>query len=337
MTAALLVALAAAPPAVPPTRVTVPPGRTLAAAAADIGRATGLRLDVSAADAGAAFPPAADLPFWAAVQQAADRTGHRIAVTRQGEQIALVRGAGGPASIDGAFRAAARGVTAKADYDTGRTAYEVSLDLHWEPRFPVFRVDAQPTITTATDDRGTALAAPAGGAKAAVTGYAHPATVRLDGLTRKSASIARLAGQFTVTAAPRMLAFRFADLAAKPPVPQQQDGVTVTLTGFDRRDDRWDLSLRLEYPEGHPAFESFESWTGRNTLRLVSPDRSRVYDPDTFDVTETGRTATAVYRFAAGGRGPNLGDRKGWSVVYETPAPLAEFPVRFELKDLPLP
>ena len=28
---------------------------------------------------------------------------------------------------------------------------------------------------------------------------------------------------------------------------------------------------------------------------------------------------------------------KGWSLVYETPAPLVEFRVPFELKDIPLP
>ena len=48
--------------------------------------------------------------------------------------------------------------------------------------------------------------------------------------------------------------------------------------------------------------------------------------------------ARATYRFlTAGGKGPNLSDRKGWRLVYETPAPLVEFPVRFELKDIRLP
>ena len=28
---------------------------------------------------------------------------------------------------------------------------------------------------------------------------------------------------------------------------------------------------------------------------------------------------------------------KGWSIVYETPAPLADVKVPFELKDIPLP
>jgi hypothetical protein len=41
----------------------------------------------------------------------------------------------------------------------------------------------------------------------------------------------------------------------------------------------------------------------------------------------------AVYRFA----GSALTSPKGWTLTYETPATLVEFPVRFELKDIPLP
>ena len=34
---------------------------------------------------------------------------------------------------------------------------------------------------------------------------------------------------------------------------------------------------------------------------------------------------------------PPLGDRKGWSLVYDTPAPLTEFAVKFSLSDIALP
>src|SRR5207248_413072 len=158
-----------------------------------------------------------------------------------------------------------------------------------------------------------------------------------DGLTRKSARIASVAGSFTVTASPKMLTVRFDDLAALP-AERRQEGVTVKLARFAREEDRWEAEFELTYPPGQPEFESFESWASGNTLKLVAPGTGRVFAPDNFDLIEGSRQVRATYRFrTADGKGPNVANLKGWQLVYETPAPLVEFPVRFELKDIPLP
>jgi hypothetical protein len=173
--------------------------------------------------------------------------------------------------------------------------------------------------------------------KSQAAGYAHTTTVRLNGLSRRSGKIAALSGEYTVTASPRMLPFRFDDLA-KLPAEQRQDGVTVKLVRFAREEDRWEAEFDLAYPAGQPEFESFESWASGNVLKLVSPGRGQVYAPDNFDLTEGSRRVRSTYRFrSAGGKGPEITDPKGWRLVYETPAPLVEFPVRFEFKDIPLP
>jgi hypothetical protein len=233
---------------------------------------------------------------------------------------------------------ATRGVTARVDLETGHTTYDLALDLNWEPRFPVFRVDSQPRLTAAKDDLGHALVVASPPVKSQVSGFQHTTSVRLDGLTRKSGRIAVLAGTFTVTASPKMLTFTFDDLAGRLPAARQHEGVTVKLTRFAKEEDRWEAEFDLAYPPGQPEFESFESWASGNVLRLVSPGKGEVFTPDNFDLTENSQRARATYRFrSAGGKGPNLADRKGWRLVYETPAPLVEFPVRFELKDIPLP
>ena len=101
----------------------------------------------------------------------------------------------------------------------------------------------------------------------------HSSTVRLAGLTRDSRKIAVLAGEFTVTAAPKMLAFRFDDLTAKPPVAAPaQEKVTATLKRFEKDETVWEAEVEVSYPPGGPVFESFESWTGENQMRLNSPD-----------------------------------------------------------------
>ena len=53
-------------------------------------------------------------------------------------------------SVDGPFRIVLREVVAKRDADNGSTWYELKLDIHWEPRFPVFRL-GNLTITVAPD------------------------------------------------------------------------------------------------------------------------------------------------------------------------------------------
>jgi hypothetical protein len=240
-------------------------------------------------------------------------------------------------SNDGPFRFTARELNARIDFHTGRTTYDLTLDVSWEPRFPVFRIDARPRVTSGTDDLGHRLSAPAVSAKSQVSGFAHSTTVRIDGLTRKSGKIATLAGEFTVTASPRMLAVRFNDLASLP-AEKMTEGVTVKLVRFAKEEDRWEAEFDLAYPPGQPEFESFESWASGNTLKLVAPGTGQVFTPDNYDLTESSRRARATYRFrTAGGKGPDVGDRKGWQLVYETPAPLVEYLVRFAFKDIPLP
>ena len=109
--------------------------------------------------------------------------------------------------------------------------------------------------------------------------------------------------------------------------------MSAVLRRFEKVGDLWEAELELTYPPAGPEFESFESWVTQNRARLSAPDRSRVFEPVNEDVPEAGRRVVAVYRF----KGVEPGSRKGWSLVYETPAPLVEFPVRFDLKDIPLP
>jgi hypothetical protein len=146
--------------------------------------------------------------------------------------------------------------------------------------------------------------------------------------------VATLAGEFRAVAAEKVLAIPFGDLGGKFPSEQSAGGVKATLRSFEKDGDTWHAELALEYPANHPTFESFEEqkWLRDTRLRLVSP-AARPLDPDSEEVTASGRFVTAIYRFKTGGdpRG------KGWSLVCHTPGPLAEVTVPFTLKNLPIP
>jgi hypothetical protein len=136
-----------------------------------------------------------------------------------------------------------------------------------------------------------------------------------------------------------MLAFKFDDLTAKLPVSKSQDRVTATLKRITKDEAVWVVGLELSYPPGQPAFESFESetWLRNNRPQFVSPDASKSFGADGYEYTITdekaGRKVQATYTF----KGLANPLAKGWSLVYETPAPLVEFTVPFELRNIPLP
>src|SRR5262245_16311893 len=216
------------------------PGGTLGQVATELSKKTGIPVSVDPA-LGPAKCPAQfkDAPFWTALEGIAKQTDTRIVLHDAGRKIALEpRGsARESSSVYGPFRTVSRQVVIRYDLDLGQASYFVQIDAHWEPRFPVFRISSAPQVTRATDDRGTELTASAAKAFPQPAGAAVHSLdpVRLVGLTRDSRSISVLAGSYTVTAADKMLAFRFDDLTAKLPVSlPPQDTVSATLTQFEK-------------------------------------------------------------------------------------------------------
>ena len=102
--------------------------------------------------------------------------------------------------------------------------------------------------------------------------------------------------------------------------------------------------LMLEYPADGPKFESFQSWLLSNEIYLEKEvDGVLQRFPKNFGEEIGGgddedNKAFARYRF---GDQPEkslvLGKISDWKLVYRTPGKIAEVPLTFEFKDLPLP
>ena len=320
---------------IPPTRVTDDLSKRAAELFANLDKQSNLKVKLGVLDPNESIEAWNSPTLWQALEAYAAKSGSRLSVNGETGTITFAKGKSRTAaSLDGAFRIAASGITARADSVTGETTYALGLDVQWEPRFPVFRIDAQPRVSKAQDNLGNALTVKSASVKSGVAGYSHAADFRVEGLTRAAVKIASIAGEFTVTAAPKMLAFEFADLA-KLPVTKEIDGVKATLAKVLKRDEVWELQLNVVYPADPPGFESFESWTNRNALRLIAPNGRAVTETDNQDVVSSGRTVRAAYRYSF--KSADLTNRAGWKVVYESPASLVEFPVQFQLKDIPLP
>lgn len=329
-------------PGMKPTTVTLKKeNTTLAEVAAELSKPThGVAVKVERAETAKAKCSVAfdGTPFWEALENVADQTKTKLALRDGGRSVVLEPRTGGRevSAVAGPFRIVPRTVTGRLLLDQGLSFHEVELDVHWEPRVPVFRIDSHPKITKAVDDRGTALTAEVGGSRHYPTTSLTDMKLRLTGVTRESKQIALLAGEFRATAAEKMLAISFKTLAGKFPITETDSGVNVTLKSFEKVGGTWDAQLELTYPEGHPSFESFEEqkWLSDNRLRLVAPNGDG-YEPDNDDVIASGRRVAATYRFKLVPNANPAG--KGWALVCETPGPLTEMKVPFVLKNIPLP
>jgi len=317
--------------------------------AADALRKAGIALDISALDPKTpCVVKLAKAPYWEALEAVAKASDARIEILDHGRRVSLVkRGAGKEASsLEGPFRIVTRQVNGRLDLATGNSFQELELLVHWEPRLPVFRIDSVPRVTLAKDDLGNAHSAGSASAFSPVSdASSHRLPVRVMNVPRKATAITELTGQVTVTASERMLPFAFAPLGGPFPIEGSlprgvpAGSVRAVLTGWQLENINgrkfWEATLRLSYPAGMPVFESFETWLGENKLRLVTP-QAVALAPDQIEEPQPGREMTAVYRFAAA-KIAGQPNGPGWSLVYDTPSPLAEFKVPFTLKDIPLP
>jgi hypothetical protein len=319
----------------------------LGAAAAALKEQAHVPIDVAPGVLKAKFAPEfkgfKGVPFWDGLQQLADASKTRITLAEGGRRVNLVpRGPSREAAAtSGAFRVAAQQVIGRALLEQGVTVHEVQLLVHWEPRLRVYRIDTTPRVTKVTDVPGSKVVADEGGSQVLPADATSEMRVRLTGLTRDSGRITALSGVFTATGADRLLAFAFEAPAGKLPAARKADGVAAELKRVQKKGDLWEVVVEVMYPAGQPTFQSFEGewWLRDNRMLLRSPEgKTVVLDDFEIPSRDNPRPLQVVYRFKQD-PAKGLGDptAKGWAIVYETPAPLAEIKVPFDLKDIPLP
>lgn len=331
----------------PPTEVTVPAAKSnavLGAVATELAKQSGVPVAVAPSMLKAKCDVEfTKTPFWEALQTASDRSGTRMALHEGGRRIELVpRGKSREvAATSGAFRVVAQQVVGRALLDQGLTVHEVSLLVHWEPRIRVYRIDSSPTISKVSDVPGSKIAVENGATQILPLDATSEMKVRLNGLTHDSEKITGLAGIFHVTAADKLLAFTFEAPGGKLPAEQKDSGVTASLKRVEKKDDTWEIVVEVNYPPNQPVFESFQGewWLRDNRLTVRSREGKSFVIPDyEVPMPDNPQPLKVIYRFKEDPvKGLANPTAKGWSIVYETPSPLVDVKIPFELKDIPLP
>ncbi|MBM3981821.1 MAG: hypothetical protein FJ304_16410 [Planctomycetes bacterium] len=282
-------------------------------------------------------------PFWEALQATADASGTRLVPSKGGREMSLVpRGPSREsASVSGPFRVVSQQVTGRALLTEGIVVHDLQLLVHWEPRLRVYRIDTGPKISAIKDVPGTKLTTDGGGSQVLPSDCTSELRVRVTGLTRDSDKLTQLAGTFGVTAAEKMLAFDFVVPGGRLPDAKKVEGVTAALKRVQKKGDTWEVVVEVGYPDGQPTFESFQGewWLRDNRLLLIGPNAKPVAIDDYESLSpDNPRPLRVIYRFKEdAARGIGNPTAPGWALVYETPAPLREVRVPFELKDIPLP
>jgi hypothetical protein len=336
---AIAAAMADSPAAkLAPTRIRLKQtDATLADAGQALAKASGMMIEVDPRIARLSSKLAfTDVPFWDALEQIARDADAKIVIQDDGRKLRLEpRGPSNLVSaVSGPFRVVARNVIGRALLDAGATFHDILLDVHWEPRYPVYRIDTVPTIKSAKDDKGNNLLADSSISFQHPSGASAELRVKLTGLPRAAGKIAVLEGVFRATAAEKLLTIKFDDLTAKSAVTKTQDRVSIVLKPltYDDSTKAWTAELELTYPEPHPVFQSFEEfkWLRDNRLQFVVAGKP--VEPSSEEVAASGRHVTATYRF----KGVNPA-AKGTSLVLQAPGPLVELTVPFKLQNIPVP
>jgi len=191
---------------------------------------------------------------------------------------------------------------------------------------------------------GSKITAEEGGTQILPLDATSEMSVKFTGFTRDSEKITTLAGVFSVTAADRMLTFTFDPTGKLPaagalPQGEKNPGVTASLKRVQKKGDSWEVAVEVTYPPNQPEFESNQAewWLRDNRLTVLAPN-GKAFVIEDYEIPSPYNPLVAVYRFKEdANKGLGNPTAVGWKIVYETPAPLADVKVPFELKDIPLP
>jgi hypothetical protein len=285
-------------------------------------------------------------PFWEALERIAKGSDHRIVFADHGQKIMLVTGEGMaykelPLSIDGPFRVAATRVGATIDLDNDRSICDLHLTLHWEPHFTIFLVEPPGEKVTARDNTDRQLqVAEMGKGRLPAAGGGTQLVLRLLDVPRVARTLRVVEGKFAVVGSGSQQRFEFAAPGVKELVEKKDDVTVKVRTDFKEGSDLWTAYLAIEYPEGGPQIESFESaaWTAGVRGALVSADGKRRVDVNGGEewVNQTDRSARVNYRWVPD-ENTKLGKPADWKLVVQTPGKFVETTVNFKLENIPLP
>ena len=283
-----------------------------------------------------------DQSFWQAIDQLCDQTGLTVYnFSGQARTLALTAAASnqqkrsGAASYSGLFRIEATEAMARKDLRTPNTdALRIQMEIQWEPRVipilirqPLSEVvvtadDGQPLNLISTDQT---LEIPP---QSTVSGIDIGIPLPLP--DRSIKKIRSIKGTFYAMVPGNAATFTFDELDGARNVSQQKAGVTVSMDRVTQNRSVYEIRVRLKLDKASDSLQSHLDWASNNEAYLVHKDGTKIENPNFERFLERPNEIGFVYLFP-------LESIADYQFVYKSPAAILEYPVNFELKDIPLP
>ncbi|PHR86267.1 MAG: hypothetical protein COA78_38140 [Blastopirellula sp.] len=206
------------------------------------------------------------------------------------------------------------------------------LQVAWEPRISPVVIKMPLSELSVTDDQGNELLGQnTGSLDTEVNGSSVDLTIGLNAAKRSAIQIDKISGTIEALVPGGIETFEFDKLQVARNVEQTRGGMKVVLEGFFKNADLYQARVLLKFEDASEAFESHRGWVFSNEVYLLGADGEKVevagYEQYQGDIDSIGIS----YQFVLEQEVAN------YKLVYKTPASMVTLPVKFELKDIPLP
>jgi hypothetical protein len=283
-----------------------------------------------------------NVPFWEALDQILDRAGLTLYhYPGQPNTVAYVKRDAdelprhGRAACQGVFRIEPTTMTAMRNLRQPETSgLKLTLEVAWEPRLVPILVSQSLADIRAVDEQGHPIAVAGEGSLESPVQNGVSAVeieVPLAVPERSVQRIASLSGQLAALVPGRVEAFEFAELEAADDEEIRKGAVTVVLQKVRKNAGLYEVFMLVRFDEAANALESHRGWVFNNKAYLLHKDGNQK-EPDGLETTR--RTVNEMgisFKFVLDN------DLSDYSFVYETPAAIVQLPIKYELKDIPLP
>jgi hypothetical protein len=277
--------------------------------------------------------------FWQSLDAIGEQTGVGFSAYQPDGSVALVDKPYRKlmTHYDGPFRFTVKRISVSRDDETQAHTCKLTLDAAWEPRLAMLYLNVS-QATAAIGKKKEQLERQTPRSVAGTS--AAEIELRLQAPPRNVARIDALTGELNVIGAPKMLEFKFANLAAGQKA--EQEGVKASLADARQNPLLWSFDIVTEYPKGALVeLESYQSWMDNNRVWLAWTDAKT---KRTYEIEPTGEspqntpTGTRIrYYFSVQGKSALPPRGVEVELRYRTPSRVIAFTAPFSFRDLPLP
>jgi hypothetical protein len=288
-----------------------------------------------------------DEEFWPAIDKILDQTklslygfsGEKTLAVVNGEPGAAARSA--RASYAGPFRIEATEVVAQRNLRTpSQQGARVELEIAWEPRLKPIAISQPIESIEVTGDDGSAIlpASPQAVLNVEVPTGSHSTelVIPLALPSRSVKTLATFRGELSALVPGRVVEFQFKDLDKAEKVEQRRGGVKVILDRLNKNQALWEVHMRLQVESEEAGLESHRGWVFQNITYLLNP-QGEIVDHAGFETTRQTKNEVGLAYFFDLPDDDNDDEIDAYTWVYRTPAAIIRVPVKYELKDIPLP